>query len=141
MDWLVERHVRPLYDATVELFARSDRAEAQLPAIPAPHLYYILTGAGPTMFVLAPECRRLSGIDPDDPNVIEAHADAVLPVLFGREPKGQPMQHDLELAYVGIEVPDPQSLTPFFGEVSGSCPESATAGGAVTGVTTTRPTV
>ena len=35
-----------------------------VPDIPVAHLYYILTGAGPTMFVLAPECRRLSGIDP-----------------------------------------------------------------------------
>ena len=47
------------------------------PAIPPAHLYYILTGAGPTMFVLAPECRRLSGLDPAAAEVIEAHADAV----------------------------------------------------------------
>jgi AcrR family transcriptional regulator len=83
MDWLVERHIRPLYDATVErLDHLTDRGE--LPNnIPAAHLYYIVTGAGPTMFVLAPECRRLSGIDPNDPNVIEAHADAVCALLFG----------------------------------------------------------
>jgi len=83
MDWLVERHIRPLYDSTVERFAHLiERGE--LPAIAATHLYYIVTGAGPTMFVLAPECRRLSGIDPDDPTVIEAHADAVCTLLFGR---------------------------------------------------------
>jgi TetR/AcrR family transcriptional regulator len=83
MDWLVERHIRPLYDSTVERFAvLIERGE--LPDIPATHLYYIVTGAGPTMFVLAPECRRLSGIDPSDPNVIEAHADAVCALLFGR---------------------------------------------------------
>ncbi|HEY2077085.1 MAG TPA: VOC family protein [Streptosporangiaceae bacterium] len=29
------------------------------------------------------------------------------------------MRHDLELAYVGIEVPDPATLTPFFGAVIG----------------------
>ena len=83
MDWLVERHIRPLYDSTVEQFARLvERGE--LPDIPAPHLYYIVTGAGPTMFVLGPECRRLSGLDPNDPDVIEAHADAVCLLLFGR---------------------------------------------------------
>jgi AcrR family transcriptional regulator len=82
MDWLVERHVRPLYDSTVERFARLvERGE--LPAIAATHLYYIVTGAGPTMFVLAPECRRLSGVDPSDQNVIEAHADAICTLLFG----------------------------------------------------------
>jgi TetR/AcrR family transcriptional regulator len=83
MDWLVERHIRPLYEATTALFARLVE-RGQLPDIPLAHLYYIVTGAGPTMFVLAPECRRLSGIDPEDPGVIEAHADAVTSLLFGR---------------------------------------------------------
>ena len=54
-----------------------------MPPVPAPHLYYLLTGAGPTMFVLAPECRRLSGIDPQSDEAIDAHADAVCMLLFG----------------------------------------------------------
>ena len=83
MDYLVERHVRPLYDRTVALFERLARDGAVPPIAPA-HLYYILTGAGPTMFVLAPECRRLSGLDPDSNEVIDAHADAVCLLLFGR---------------------------------------------------------
>jgi len=82
MDWLVERHIRPLYDATVSRFARLTEL-GHLPPIPPAHLYYILTGAGPTMFVLAPECRRLAGIDPFSDEVIEAHADAVITLLFG----------------------------------------------------------
>jgi 2,3-dihydroxybiphenyl 1,2-dioxygenase len=32
------------------------------------------------------------------------------------------VQHDIELAYLGIEVPDPDSLTPFFAEVIGLVP-------------------
>jgi AcrR family transcriptional regulator len=83
MDWLVERHIRPLYDTTVARFEHLIE-RGDLPPIAATHLYYIVTGAGPTMFVLAPECRRLSGIDPNDPTVIEAHADAVCALLFGR---------------------------------------------------------
>jgi AcrR family transcriptional regulator len=82
MDWLVERHVRPLYEATTAAFARLT-AQGHLPAIPPAHLYYLLTGAAPTMFVLAPECRRLSGIDPFADDVIEQHADAVITLLFG----------------------------------------------------------
>ncbi len=85
MDWLIERHIRPLYERTVEQFSRLVD-QGLLPAIPAAHLYYILTGAGPTMFVLGPECRRLAGIDPEDPAVIEAHADAVCALLFGHRP-------------------------------------------------------
>lgn len=82
MDHLVDRHVRPIYEATVAMF--EDLAAAGVvPPIPAPHLYYILTGAGPTLFVLAPECRRLSDLDPADDAVVEAHADAVCLLLFG----------------------------------------------------------
>jgi AcrR family transcriptional regulator len=82
MDYLVEHHVRPLYAATVAVFEQLVREGAVPPIAPA-HLYYILTGAGPTMFVLAPECRRLTGLDPGSDEVIEAHADAVCTLLFG----------------------------------------------------------
>ena len=65
------------------MFSRLVQA-GHVPDIPVAHLYYILTGAGPTMFVLAPECRRLVGHRPDTPEVVEAHADAVITLLFGR---------------------------------------------------------
>jgi AcrR family transcriptional regulator len=84
MDWLVERHIRPHYEEVSLVFSRLIAA-GLLPDIPVAHLYYILTGAGPTMFVLAPECRRLTGIDPQAPEVIEAHVDAVTAFLFGRQ--------------------------------------------------------
>jgi TetR/AcrR family transcriptional regulator len=83
MDWLVERHIRSHYNRAATLFSRLVSA-GLLPDIPVAHLYYILTGAGPTMFVLAPECRRLTGLDPQAPEVIEAHVDAVTAFLFGR---------------------------------------------------------
>jgi AcrR family transcriptional regulator len=82
MDYLVDRHVRPIYQRTIKMFESLARRGA-VPAISAPHLYYILTGAGPTMFVLAPECRRLSSLDPSADAVVEAHADAVCLLLFG----------------------------------------------------------
>lgn len=82
MDYLVEQHVRPLYETTVALFEHLAR-DGAVPPIAAPHLYYILTGAGPTMFVLGPECQRLSGLDPRSDEVIDAHADAVCLLLFG----------------------------------------------------------
>ena len=81
MDYLVDRHVRPIYDRTTDIF-ESLKREGAVPDVPAPHLYYILTGAGPTMFVLAPECRRLSSLDPTHEDVIEAHADAVCRLIF-----------------------------------------------------------
>jgi AcrR family transcriptional regulator len=84
MDWLVERHVRRVYDQTVAMLDGLVAA-GHLPAVPAAHLYYLLTGAAPTMFVLGPECRRLTGLDPQAPEVIEAHADAVITLLFGTD--------------------------------------------------------
>ena len=86
MDWMVERHIRPRYEQTTALFTQLVEA-GHVPDIPVEHLYYILTGAGPTMFVLAPECRRLSGVDPQALDVVEAHADAVLSLLFGTDRK------------------------------------------------------
>lgn len=83
MDWLVEQHVRPRYDDMATMFARLVQ-QGLVREIPLPHLYYIVTGAGPTMFVLAPECKRLTGVDPFAPEVIEAHADAVIDLIFGR---------------------------------------------------------
>jgi AcrR family transcriptional regulator len=82
MDYLVDRHVRPIYERTVEMFESLARAGA-VPDIAPAHLYYIVTGAGPTMFVLGPECQRLTSLDPSDDAVIEAHADAVCLLLFG----------------------------------------------------------
>jgi TetR/AcrR family transcriptional regulator len=83
VDWLVEQHVRPLYEQTTDLFQRLVD-QGVVPAVPATHLYYILTGAGPTIFVLAPECRRLAGFDPLEPQAVETHADAVIDLLFAR---------------------------------------------------------
>jgi TetR/AcrR family transcriptional regulator len=82
MDWMVERHIRPLYEETVARFTHLTE-HGHIPPIPPAHLYYILTGAGPTMFVLGPECRRLTGLDPTSDAVVEAHADAVITLLFG----------------------------------------------------------
>ena len=42
------------------------------------------------------------------------------------------MNRQLEIAYLGIEVPDPATLAPFFGDVIGLVPGEPTADGAVT---------
>lgn len=42
------------------------------------------------------------------------------------------MRRDIEIAYLGIEIPDPATLTPFFGEVIGLVPGEAASDGAVT---------
>lgn len=82
IDWMVDTHIRPLYEATTQMFERLVAAGA-VADVPPAHLYYLLTGAGPTIFQLAPECRRLAGFDPTAPAAVETHADAVVTLLFG----------------------------------------------------------
>ena len=81
LEWLVEQHIRPLFDAAVAMLEPLV-AVGKVRDVPSVHLYYLLTGAGATMFVLAPECRLLSGVDPLEPSEIERHVDAVVSMLF-----------------------------------------------------------
>jgi TetR/AcrR family transcriptional regulator len=80
LDWLVDTHVRPLYENAVALFDRL-AARGDLAPIPPAHLYYLLTGAGATVFVMAPECERLTGVNPFEPEFVSAHADLVVDLL------------------------------------------------------------
>ncbi|MGA2836245.1 MAG: TetR/AcrR family transcriptional regulator [Acidimicrobiales bacterium] len=82
IDWLVDRHIRPLYEMTAALFSRLVEL-GRVPAVPATNLYYVITGAAATIFVLAPECRRLGGFDPLERDAVEVHADVVTRLLFG----------------------------------------------------------
>ena len=51
--------------------------------IGAPHFHYVFAGATALIFHQAPECRRLFGIDPSSPDVVEAHADALCRLFLG----------------------------------------------------------
>ena len=79
--WLVEQHIRPLYEGAVALLEPLVAA-GKVRDVPTAHLYYLLTGAVATIFVLAPECRLLTGVDPVDPSEVERHVDAVISMLF-----------------------------------------------------------
>jgi hypothetical protein len=70
-----------LYENAVAMFERLASAGHLTPIAPA-HLYYLLTGAGASVFVMAPECRRLTGVDPFAPDFVAAHADLVVDMLI-----------------------------------------------------------
>ena len=86
MRWLVDRHGRPLYELLQGVFSIA-RAKGLVPDVDPVHLYYVLIGAIVMIFSQAPECRRITGVDPGAPEVIEAHASAVVRLVL--EPPGR----------------------------------------------------
>jgi len=75
MQWLVDTHLRPRFDEFV--------AMAQVPVEPAllPHAYYAMAGAASLIFAVAPECRRLTGLDPESERAAATHAELVARML------------------------------------------------------------
>ena len=87
MRWLVDRHVKPLFERLIPVIGRLQEL-GQLPKDIAPlHFAYGLIGAIDVIFHQAEECRRVTGVDPMDPAVIEAHSRAVEFMLLGGPPK------------------------------------------------------
>lgn len=74
MQWLVDTHLKPLYAGFERL---RERHASQVDQAHLPHAYYALAGAASLMFAVAPECRRLTGLDPDRRRAVEAHAEYV----------------------------------------------------------------
>ncbi|WP_245863870.1 TetR/AcrR family transcriptional regulator [Caulobacter mirabilis] len=62
-------------------FIRLLQRDGILPAASVPALTYIFVGASQLFYTLAPEVRRVWGIDPSDPDVIEDHVKALIAVM------------------------------------------------------------
>ena len=77
MAWLVDTHIRPRFEA----ISRGLLDVAQISEALLPHAFYALAGAASLMFAVAPECRRLTGLDPRSAQAIETHADYVARLL------------------------------------------------------------
>jgi AcrR family transcriptional regulator len=78
MKWLVDTHLKPRYEQFVR--PRGARIGGFDEAL-LPHAYYVMAGAGSLIFAVAPECRRLTGLDPETEQAIEAHAELVARLL------------------------------------------------------------
>ena len=83
-EWLVDRHLRPLYALFSSLVSEAQEAGV-LPDTPAVHLFYTLIGATSLIFAHAPECQALTGRDPMDPSMVEAHAETICRLVL-RDP-------------------------------------------------------
>lgn len=70
--WLVARHIRPLFEGSTALI------RAAAPGVDAAHLHYVMIGAIAHVFAVAPEFARVTGRDARAPEMVEAHANAVV---------------------------------------------------------------
>jgi TetR/AcrR family transcriptional regulator len=79
--WMVERHIRPLYDATRATWQRLRDAGIAAPIDPAV-VHYVIVGAASLPFVNAPEARILTGAEPTERAWVDAHADGLVATLL-----------------------------------------------------------
>ena len=77
MRWLVDTHLKPFYERFEQLAADNSRANREF----LPHAFYALAGGASMIFAIRPECRRLTGLDPADAQVIETHAEFMARLL------------------------------------------------------------
>ena len=87
MEWLVDTHVRPLYEGIEALLERAGHRMRLPDDVPPIHFHYVLAGAVSLIFHQSEECLRLSGVDAFDPETIETHARVVEHFLIGPNPE------------------------------------------------------
>lgn len=78
MRWLVDTHIRPLYDR-IEMMIRvlQERGTLRADIHPAQFVYHGI-GAMTLLFSQAPECRYMTGFDPTSEEALEKHIDLML---------------------------------------------------------------
>jgi AcrR family transcriptional regulator len=87
LHWMVDRHVRPIYNATRAAWQRLRDAGIAAP-IDAALVHYVIVGAASLPFVDAPEARLLIGAEPTDPAWVDAHAAGLVATLLpGLDPR------------------------------------------------------
>jgi AcrR family transcriptional regulator len=81
LTWMVERHIRPLYDNVRAVWARLRELGYAAP-VEASMVHWVLVGAASLPYVNAPEARLLTGEEPTDPAWVETHAAGLVTMLL-----------------------------------------------------------
>lgn len=81
LEWMTERHVKPLYDTVRPLWRRLRAAGIAAP-IDDRLFHYVLVGAASLLYVNAPEARLLTGIEPTTDRWVDLHADGLVAMLL-----------------------------------------------------------
>jgi hypothetical protein len=80
LDWLVDRHIRPVYDAVADLLLSGQRSGI-IRKGPIVNLYYHFVSSS-LVFALPDEVRRLCDANVQAPEFIDAHADCLIDMLI-----------------------------------------------------------
>ena len=82
--WLVETHVRPIYDFVRSMVESAGHDGVVLAGRPE-HLHYILIGAAASVYALAAEFELLTGEDPRGEALVAAHVETLERMFFPAE--------------------------------------------------------
>ena len=85
LEWLVERHVRPILDLLQGLFDEVVAAGYPL-AEDTGQLFYRMIGAAATTYAASAQVELVTGRDPFSKESVEAHADATVQLFFPAPP-------------------------------------------------------
>lgn len=77
LEWIIERHVRPSFEAVLQLVRQAQR-HGSLYGIEPASAYYLFMGAATSVFVMAPAFQLLTGNDPFSAERRAAHAAALV---------------------------------------------------------------
>ena len=80
LEWLVETHIRPIYDFVRALLASAQQG-GMSPLGRPEHLHYMLIGAASSVYALAAEFELLTGEDPSQEALVAEHV-ATLELMF-----------------------------------------------------------
>ena len=81
LKWMTHTHVKPIFDTVSAVWPILRDAGVAVP-VDSAIVYYLLIGGASIPYVNSPEVSLLTGRDPQSPNWIDAHADALIAVLL-----------------------------------------------------------
>jgi TetR/AcrR family transcriptional regulator len=81
LEWMVERHLRPIYGRWAGFIERAKEA-GLLKDIPVPYMVTALIGSLAQFFDLAPLIRQVWGIEPNEPENQRGYANAIIEMFL-----------------------------------------------------------
>jgi AcrR family transcriptional regulator len=91
LEWVIDRHVRPSFEAVLELVRQAQR-RGSLSGIEPASAYYLFMGAATSVFVMAPAFQLLTGNDPFSCERRAAYAAALVRLFLPERDSGHEAQ-------------------------------------------------